>query len=291
MATTTASISPQNRERLSALAAHWPLALGFLVLALPTMATLGREVWVRESGAHGPIVLATGAWLLMTQRTHGLEREGPGWGVALLAIPALALYTFGRAYDFIVLEAAGVYGMMLAMALRLIGLRSMLQNWFPFLYLGFMVPPPDWVIDKFTSPLRVFVSIVVTKGLQLLDYPITRDGVTMTVAQYSLLVEDACSGMNSIIGLTAVTLLYIYLMHKASWRYCLLLLAFVLPVAIIANMVRVTVLVLLTYHFGDAVAQGFLHVTTGLVLFMFALGLIFLIDALLQRLLKKGQRA
>ena len=291
MATASASISPQNRDRLNRIAAHWPLLLGFLVLAIPTVATLGREVWVRESGAHGPIVLATGAWLLMTQRTHGLEREGPGWGVALLAIPALAIYTFGRAYDFIVLEAAGVYGMMLAMALRLIGLRSMLQNWFPFIYLGFMVPPPDWLIDKFTSPLRVFVSIVVTKGLQLLDYPITRDGVTMTVAQYSLLVEDACSGMNSIIGLTAVTLLYIYLMHKASWRYCLLLLAFVLPVAIIANMVRVTVLVLLTYHFGDAVAQGFLHVTTGLVLFMFALGLIFLIDALLQRMLTKGQRA
>lgn len=291
MATASASISPQNRDRLNQIAAHWPLLAGFLILAIPTMATLGREVWVRESGAHGPIVLATGAWLLMTQRTHGLEREGPGWGVALLAIPSLALYTFGRAYDFIVLEAAGVYGTMLAMALRLIGLRSMLQNWFPFFYLGFMVPPPDWVIDKFTSPLRVFVSIVVTKGLQLLDYPITRDGVTMTVAQYSLLVEDACSGMNSIIGLTAVTLLYIYLMHKASWRYCLLLLAFVLPVAIIANMVRVTVLVLLTYHFGDAVAQGFLHVTTGLVLFMFALGLIFLIDALLQRLLKKGHGA
>lgn len=291
MATATASISPQNRERLEALREYWPLVLGFLLLALPTMATLGREVWVRESGAHGPIVLATGAWLLMTQRERGLERAGPNWAVALMAIPALALYTFGRAYDFISLEAAGLYGVMLAMALRLIGFRAMTQNWFPFVYLAFMVPPPDWLIDQFTSPLRVFVSYVVTHGLQAFGYPISRDGVTMQVAQYTLLVEDACSGMNSIIGLTAVTLLYIYLMHRASWRYCLLLLAFVLPIAVIANMVRVTVLVLLTYYAGDAVAQGFLHMTAGLVLFMFALGLIFLIDSLLQRFLVRGRRA
>lgn len=287
----SAYIAPRYREQFGAALPYWPLIVGFAVLALPTMATLGREVWVRESGAHGPIVLATGAWLLATQRTRGLEQEGPLWAVWLLALPSLALYTFARAYDFISLETAGLYGMMLAIAVRLIGFRSIISNWFPFFYLGFMVPPPDWLIDRFTSPLRVFVSYVVTEALQWFGYPIARDGVTMTVAQYSLLVEDACSGMNSIIGLTAVTLLYIYLMHRASWRYCLLLLAFVLPIAVIANMVRVTVLVLLTYYFGDAVAQGFLHVTAGLVLFMFALGLIFLIDSLLQRFVMRRRAA
>lgn len=291
MATTSASISPQVRERFSAAIPYWPLMLGFAVLAIPTIAQLAKESWVREIGAHGPIVMATGAWLLVAQRERGMEREGPIWATALIAIPALMLYIFGRAYDFISLEAAGLYGVMLAMALRLIGWRAMAANWFPFLYLAFMIPPPGWVIDKITAPLRTFVSYIVTEGLQLLDYPISRDGVTMTVAQYSLLVEDACSGMNSLIGLTAVSLLYIYLMHRASWRYALLLVAFVLPVAVIANIFRVTVLVLLTYHAGDAVAQGFLHVTTGMVLFMFALGLIFLIDAVLQRFFVRGQRA
>lgn len=291
MATTSASISPEVRERFSAAVPYWPLMLGFALLAVPTIAQLARESWVREIGAHGPIVTATGAWLLVAQREKGREREGPIWATALVAIPSLMVYIFGRAYDFISLEAAGLYGVMLAMALRLIGWRAMAANWFPFLYLAFMVPPPGWLIDRITAPLRTFVSYVVTEGLQFLDYPISRDGVTMTVAQYSLLVEDACSGMNSLIGLTAVSLLYIYLMHRASWRYALLLVAFVLPVAVIANIVRVTVLVLLTYHFGDAVAQGFLHVTTGMVLFMFALGLIFLIDAVLQRFFVRGRRA
>ncbi|MET0269213.1 MAG: exosortase V [Sphingomonas sp.] len=272
---------------------HWPLVLGFGVMALATMIGLARESWWREIGAHGPIVLATGAWLLVAQRPEAPPGAGPApplW-VGLLAAPALALYVFGRAYDFISLEAAGLYGVMLAIALRLIGWRGMAAAWFPLFYLAFLIPPPGWMIDRFTSPLRVFVSKIVTAGLQGVGYPITRDGVTMTIAQYQLLVEDACSGLNSIIGLTAITLLYIYLMHRASWRYALLLVAFILPIAVLVNVIRVTALVLLTYYYGDAVAQGFLHVTTGMVLFMLALTLVFGLDALLQSFFARRRAA
>ncbi len=93
--------------------------------------------------------------------------------------------------------------------------------------------------------------------------------------------------MNSIVGLTAITLFYIYLLHKASWRYALLLVALIIPVAIVVNILRVIALILLTYYYGDGVAQGFLHVTTGSVLFTLALAGMFGLDWLLQRLLGK----
>lgn len=274
---------------MSSVRPYWPLLLGFGLLVVATMASLAREVWSREIGAHGPIVLATGLWLLVAQRPADAAPASPGrpGQVMAIAIPGLMLYTFGRAYDFISLEAAALYIVMLAVALRLTGWRAMASNWFPLFYLGFLVPPPGWLIDKATAPLRMFVSQVTTVGMQLAGLPISRDGVTMRVAQYQLLVEDACSGMNSIIGLTAITLLYIYLMHRASWRYALLLCALILPIAMLVNIVRVSVLVLLTYHYGDAVAQGFLHVTTGMALFMLALVLIFGLDALLQRILRR----
>ncbi len=267
---------------------YWPLILGFVAMTVPTMATLGREVWSREIGAHGPIVLATGIWLIVSERSVLSARAVPGSlaVVAAMLLSAFALYVFGRAYDFISLEAAGLYIVMLAIALRLIGWRAMAGIWFPFFYLGFMVPPPGWLIDQATAPLRRFVSLVTTDGLQMFGIPITRDGVTLMVAQYQLLVEDACSGMNSLIGLTAISLFYIYLMHRASWKYSLLLVAFILPIAIAANVLRVTVLVLITYYAGDAAAQGFLHVTAGLVLFMVALLLVFALDTFLQRVLK-----
>lgn len=273
---------------------HWPLVLGFAVLAIPTLVTLAREVWTLEIGAHGPIVLATGIWLLWTQipdmrATAG--RPGSALLIASIMMPALALYVFGRAYDFISLEALGVYCAGLAMTIRLIGVRATRRQWFPFLYLAFLLPPPGWLIDRITMPLREFVSMVSTTGLRMLGVPISRDGVTLTVAQYQLLVEDACSGMNSLIGLTAISLLYIYLMHRSSWRYALLLLAFVIPIAVLANVLRICVLVLLTYHYGDAVAQGFLHMTAGMVLFGVALAMVFSLDTLLQKFLARRSAA
>ena len=105
-----------------------------------------------------------------------------------------------------------------------------------------------------------------------------REGVTLYVAQYQLLVEDACAGLNSLISLTAISLFYIYILHNASWRYALFLMLWIVPVALLANLVRVIILVLLTYHFGNAAAQGFLHSTAGLVMFATALLGIFLVD-------------
>jgi exosortase len=97
-------------------------------------------------------------------------------------------------------------------------------------------------------------------------------------AQYQFLVEDACSGLNSIIGLIAISLLYIYLARRSSWRYAVILAALTIPVAITANVIRIIILILLTLWAGDAVAQGFMHFAAGIVLFAIALGLIFLLD-------------
>ncbi len=256
------------------------MAIAFAVLAIPTFATLGDQVWSRESGAHGPIILCTGAWVLWRQLAEFRRDAAPGapWLTALVLAPSLALYVFGRAYDFISLETAGLYGVGVAMLHAVIGLRVMLRNWFPFFYLGFTIPPPQWFLDQLTAPLKEFVSYAATEPLQALGIPLAREGVTIFVAQYQLLVEDACSGMNSLVGLVAISLLYIYLMRGSSWIYSLILTSMVIPIAIVANILRIIILILLTYFFGDEVAQGFTHFAAGLVLFSTALLLVFAID-------------
>ncbi|MEO8723318.1 MAG: exosortase V [Sphingobium sp.] len=266
---------------------HWPLVLAFVTLVVPTFVTLSQEVWSRDSGAHAPLVLASATWLF-TQcrgRVSAVAERGaalPGTAVLLVSLP---LYTFGRAYDFIVLETAGLYLTLLALAYFIWGARALKEASFPLFYLGFLVPPPDWLIAQITAPLRTFVSWVSTSGLHALGFPIEREGITLYIAQYQLLVEDACSGMNSIIGLTAISLFYIYITHRASWRYSAFLMLFILPIAVIANIIRIVTLVLLTYYYGDAVAQGFLHMTAGVVLFALALGLVFLLDMVMMRVI------
>src|SRR3546814_11608498 len=90
-----------------------------------------------------------------------------------------------------------------------------------------------------------------------MGYPIVRSGVSIYISQYQLLVEDACSGLQSLFSLLALGLFYVYLMHKSEWRYALLLALFIIPAAVFANFIRVVVIILITYYFGDEAGQGF----------------------------------
>lgn len=274
-----------DRARVLGLLAVLAVALA---ISGPTFYRLGVQTWSKEIGAHGPIVLATGLWLLW-RKLPSMQAEaqpGPLWLTALGVLLTLPMYVFGRAYDIISFEAAGLYGFALAVVHDRFGLRAILRNWFPFMYLGLLMPIPGWALDEFTAPLKLLVSSLSAGIVIPFGIPLVQEGVTMTVGPYQLLVEDACSGLNSLIGLIAVTLFYIYLLRNAGWRYSLFLVCLIIPVAILANVLRIVTLILLTYFFGDAVGQGFLHVTAGLFLFAISLVLMFAIDSVASRFLR-----
>jgi exosortase B len=265
------------------LSRHWPVVVGALAMLIPTLLSLARGPWSLESGVHGPIVIATGGWLIYRRADEVRAVMAPGepWITAVALAIGVPAYVFGRAFDFISIEVAALLLVLLAVAHAYVGKRALRLLWFPILYLGFVIPVPGWVLDAVTLPLKLLVSEVVSDVLAWFGYPIARDGVTIYVASYQLLVEDACAGLNSLISLAAISLFYVYMMRGSNPRYSILLLLLVVPVAIAANMVRVVVLVLITYYFGSAAAQGYLHNFAGVVTFTSALLLLFLADALL----------
>jgi exosortase len=270
--------------------ARWPLVVGFVALGVSTIATLGKQVWTREQGAHGPIILATGAWLLWRQ-AESIRRRAQSaspWLVVLGLLVALPLFVFGRALDFISIETLGLYMVGLTMFYSLFGLVALRQTWFPLFYLAFLIPPPGWVMNALTAPLKQFVSHFATRAMYLAGLPIAREGVTIHVGPYQLLVEDACSGMNSLVGLSAISLFYIYLLRGSSLRYAGLLTLLVVPIAIVGNIARIIVLILLTWFMGDRVAQSFAHEAAGLFLFAIDLLLVFLADNLLSKVVPKS---
>lgn len=262
------------------LRALWPLAAGLAVLGALAVQDLIRQSWSGEFGAYGPVVLVTGAWLLWRRLPSMIEAAKPGnLGVTLaVIIPSLVSFIFGRAYDFVTFETAGLFGVFMAMLYAKFGLRVMAREWFPLLYLAFVIPPPQALLSQVTAPLKEFVSWASTSALANFGLPVARQGVTIFVAQYQLLVEDACSGMNSIVGLTAVSLLYIYLVRGQKILYSILMTVMVIPIAIVANILRIMVLILLTYYAGNDVAQGYLHFTAGIFLFAIAILCVFAID-------------
>jgi exosortase len=152
--------------------------------------------------------------------------------------------------------------------------------WFPILYMLFIFPPPDTVVAMVTQPLKIAISQLAIDLLHFAGYPIAGSGVMIMIGQYGLLIAAACAGLNSLISLSAIGLFYIYVRHNANWRYAVLLMLAIVPVAVLANFIRVIVLILITYHMGDAAAQGFLHNFSGITMFLFSVLGIFGVDAL-----------
>ena len=255
-------------------------AAAILAFALPTMIDVAAKSWSTDQGAHGPLVLATGAWLIWRQRGAVMAVARPGSAALTfgMLLPLLALVTLARITAIIEIEGFAMYATLIVATYAVIGGEALRRIWFPLIYLLFVFPPPDTIFAIITQPLKIAVSLWSVDILQILGYPVAGSGVTIQIGQYDMLVAAACAGLNSLLSLTALGLFYTYIRHSANWRYMLLLVVAIIPIAVLANLVRVILLLLITYHFGEAAGQGFFHELAGMTMFTLALGSIILLD-------------
>ena len=261
--------------------------LGAAIIFLPTMFQVAQFNWTTEQGGHGPIVLATGLWLLWRELKSSRAEREPGnlaIGLALL-IPFLAIYILARITGILEIEALAMYGALLSGGYLLLGGPRIRSIWFPLLYLSLALPPPDTVVAAVTQPIKIAISEWAVILLHALGYPIASSGVTIQIAQYELLVAAACAGLNSIISLGAICLFYGYLRHRQNFPAFVVIALSVIPIAVFSNFVRVLILILITYYLGESAAQGFLHDFAGMTMFAVALFTVFLIDSLFTRML------
>ena len=261
----------------------WPVGLGLALLFIPTYIRLNAGSWNEETYAHGPFVLLVVIWMIVRKWPSLIATEvksAPIVGGATLFF-GLLLYVVGRSQGLILFEVGAQIPILAGVVLLLLGWRALRTVWFPLFFLLFFVPLPGFIIDAATSPLKMQVSQVVESLLYMSGYPIARVGVILHVGPYQLLVADACSGLNSIYSLSAMGLLYLYLMQHKSWTRNALLIASILPMAFMANVLRVIILVLVTYYMGDEAGQGFIHDFAGISLFILGLLLLFALDNVL----------
>jgi exosortase B len=263
----------------------WLLAAGMLALLLPSAVHLWRTLWDEEAYAHGPIVLAILAWVIYKIRPPSILNV-PLWskviGLALL-LGGLAMYVVGRSQNLPVIDITAMLPILFGAVLMIGGSAALRIYWFPLLFLVFLIPLPGFLLDIMTLPLKEKVSYLAESLLYQAGLPIGRSGVMLTIGQYQLMVADACSGLNSMFSLSAMGVLYLYLMGHQRPARNLILVLLILPIAFMANLIRVMFLILLTYFGGDEAGQGFLHGFAGMFLFVIALSLLFGIDNLLGR--------
>lgn len=269
--------------------AAWPvkqlliLGIGLLALFVPTYFSLAESAWLKDDNGHAPMIIALSFWLLWNDRQKLFAGQAQpahvsGWAVLLFG---LAMYVLGRSQAIDTIEALSHVFLLMACMLLLRGWSLVRMAWFPLFFMLFMVPLPGVLVQAITLPLKIAVSVVAEFLLHAVDYPIGRSGVTLTMGPYQLMVADACSGLNSLFTLESLGVFYMKVMNYQSRARNLLLAIAIVPISFVSNVVRVLVLVLVTYHLGDEAGQGFLHGFAGMLLFAVALVLTYLTDRLL----------
>lgn len=273
------------------IAPDWlPIAVGLLFLYVPTFYSLATGLWTNEDQAHGPIILLLSLWLMIRQWpdmlkvSDGKSITNTGWVVFLVG---LLCYVIGRSQQILVFEISSFILILSAILLIKKGFVALKVMWFPLFFLLFMIPLPGSLVSFLTMPMKMAVSYVAEQILFLFDYPIARNGVILQIGQYQLLVADACAGLQTLLTLEALGLFYLNLVNHSSVYRNVILAILVVPISFSANVIRVIVLTLITYHFGDAAGQGFLHDFAGMVLFVSALVLILSVDGILQYFVNK----
>ena len=261
------------------------LAIGLAVLFAPVFWKLSKTVWTTDEQGHGPIIIAVALWLLWQRRDRLIAAAAVAspsliWGW-LWVIGGLLLSFVGRLQNIVTFEMGAILPIVVGLLASVFGWGTVKVAAFPIFFLLFAVPLPGPVVDVLTQPLKQAVSWVAEQLLYAVGYPIARTGVILKIGQYQLLVADACAGLNSMFTLEALGLLYMNIVGHTSRLRNVLLAILIVPMAFVANVIRVLVLILVTYHFGDEAGQGVVHGAAGMVLFAVAMVLMFMIDAAL----------
>jgi exosortase B len=287
------AVMPQARPQLAPavdwkryMAHWWPVALGMIILFVPTFYDLATGLWSTESYAHGPIILALALWLLWRQWPDMMAKvpvpqpSAAGWPVLAFG---LFCYVIGRSQGIQLMELGSFIILLAALLLLGWGGRALRAQWFPLFFMLFMVPLPGPLVAALTMPMKTAVSYMAELILYGLGYPIARSGVILQIGQYQLLVADACAGLQTLLTLEALGLFYLNVVRHTAALRNIVLAVFIIPISFTANVIRVIALTLITYYFGDEAGQGFMHGFAGMVLFISALILILSLDSLLQR--------
>lgn len=267
-----------------------------LAMYVPTSVDFANGPWRGDRNSHGPIVLAISAWYFYFQSKRLLAQGGSipmlpapllGWATF---VTGLSLYVLGRSQSIALLELGSLIPVLLGLMLITFGVAVAKRFWFAFFLLCFAVPLPASVVDLLTQPMKIGASYASEHMLYWLGYPVARSGVILTIGSYKLLVSDACAGLNSLFTLEALGLLYMNVVRHESVFRNFTLAMLIVPISFASNAIRILILALLTYYFGDEVGQGFMHELSGMALFLTALMLIVLTDSTLRLLAKRAWR-
>jgi exosortase len=246
-----------------AIALYWPV-LWWMAGLWTTDAYYGHGVLV-------PLVSGLLAWRSRS-RAAAAPIRGSRAGLVVV-VAALLLGWVGYWFDVHFVWGFSFVALLCGIVWWLFGGPTFRVLWFPLVFMFFMVPVGRLLVDQLSNPLQRLATEGATGGLHCIGVPVVAEGTSIHAPGYIFRVAAACSGLKSLIALGTLTVLVAYVLSGPAWKR-LLLAAAAVPVAVLANIVRIMVVVLVGTSFGERAAEGFFHQGSGLVVFLVALFLL-----------------
>jgi exosortase len=245
------------------------VTVGVAALYGPVMVKLARDWWHDSNYSYGFLIVPLAAYLIWVNREKLVETpmRPSNWGL-VLAIGAAALLFLGSLGAEQFLTRISMVGMLAALVVYLFGWRWLGRLAFPLSVLLLMIPPPEIIFNQVAFPMQLAATRMAGGFLGFLGIPVLLEGNLIQLPNnVTLEVAVACSGVRSLMALFAVGVTYAYFLdHRQAMRW--ILVAATIPIAVIANGVRIAGTGLLSYLVSEKAADGYFHAFSGWVIFV-----------------------
>ena len=251
------------------------LLLCFVVAYVPVLKSLIHTWSTSDDYSHGFFILPISlyiAWQKKDEISH-LDARPSKWGLVLF-IFSLMIYFLAYSAGIRTLSSFTIIPLWAGIILYLFGFRMVGALMFPLFFLLFMIPVPSQIYSFLTIPLQLTVSkvsVMLTSGIGI---PIFAEGNVLHLPGRTLEVVEACSGLRSLLSLFVLSIVFGYFSLRSNLLRSVLFVSAV-PVAILVNIVRVSLIVVAFYYFNFDLASASMHTWLGLGIFFLALIIIF----------------
>ena len=257
------------------------LVVSFVVLFHHVLPRLAQD-WIHDDNySHGFLIAPLAAYFVWERRDRLATAIGrpSAWGL-LIVLGSIALLLAGSLGAELFLTRISLIGVLAGGTVFLLGWRALRVLLFPLLFLLLMIPIPAIIFNQVAFPLQILASRVGETTLSALGIPVLREGNIIVLANTTLEVAEACSGIRSLISLLTLGLVYGYFLDPRLGVRIALALA-TIPIAIAANAARISGTGIAAHHFGSEAAEGFFHTFSGWLVFVLSFALLFAVARML----------
>jgi len=279
------ALAKQNWPRLAALGGL--LAAVFLWAYWPTLSSL-VDTWGREPDySHGFLVAPLAVFFLWIRRDRfpGIKGRLAWPGLIPIGL-SVGMRIFAARFYMDAIDGWSILLWIVGVVWLFGGWRVLWWSLPAVAFLWFMVPLPFRAERWLSVPLQGVNTKLSCWALQILGLPALAEGHRIWLGDYPLDIERACCGLRILVGTVALAFAYVIIVRPPWWEKVVLL-AGVIPIALVANSTRIVATGLLYRYASGEAAQAFAHDSAGWVMIVLAAGLFALVLWYLSKLVRE----